>query len=83
MGYVRLHGFQIMAAGFLVVAACAVFYGAGLITHFMTHHLRNATYSCALCGLVIYAIGRTIMYVEQRNKKRDSERADTSNKEPS
>jgi hypothetical protein len=82
IGYLQLHGFHVMMAGFSVVALCAAFFGLGISAHFMTQHLRNATFFCALGGLIVYTTGRILIIVDKRKQNRSSEHADATG-EPS
>ncbi len=61
-------------AGFTVIAGCAAFCGIGVISHFMTHTLRSTTYLCAVGGFILYAIGRILVYVDQKKQKPESKR---------
>ncbi len=81
IGYLEHHGFQIMMTGFAVVAGCALLYAACIITHCAIHNLRKITYSCALGGLVVYAVGRAVMYAQQRKEKKSEARSGNGNKD--
>jgi membrane-associated phospholipid phosphatase len=79
--YLERHGFQIMMAGFVLVALCALAYTGCIIAHRATHHLKNIAYSWALAGLIVYALGRLLMQSDQRRRKRTEKLATNDNKE--
>lgn len=79
--YLERHGFQIMMAGFVLVALCALSYAGFIIAHRATHHIKNIAYSWALAGLIVYALGRLLMQTDQMRRKRAEKLVTNDNKE--
>jgi hypothetical protein len=79
MGFLQHHGFHVMMTGFAIIAACAIYFFFSVMNHHLTLGLKNGIFSCAFGGLIIYATGRILVFLETKRQKTESK---SSSKEP-
>jgi hypothetical protein len=72
MGFLQHHGFQVMMTGFVIIAVCALYYTICIMGHHLTHSLKNAIFSVAFGGLIVYALGRVLVFLENKKQKAES-----------
>jgi hypothetical protein len=69
MGFLQHHGFHIMITGFTIIAVCALYFCFSIVRHHLTLGLKNGIFSCAFGGLIIYAAGRVLVFLENKRQK--------------
>jgi hypothetical protein len=79
MGFLQHHGFHIMITGSAIIAVCALCYIFLMTGHHLTLGLKNGIFACAFGGLIIYAVGRILVFLETKRQKTESK---NSNKDP-
>jgi preprotein translocase subunit SecF len=80
MGFLQHHGFHVMMTGFTIIAVCALYFCFLIMTHHLTLGLKNGIFLCAFSGLIIYAAGRVLVFLETRRQKTESK--SSSSKDP-
>jgi len=73
MGFLQHHGFHLMLTGLAVIGICAVFFVVAVNGHHMTLALKNRIFFIAFGGLIIYAVGRVLAFLENRRQRAEPE----------
>jgi hypothetical protein len=79
MGFLQLHGFHVMITGTAIIAVCALYYIICIMGQHLTLGLKNGIFLCAFGGLIIYAVGRILVFLETKRQKTESK---SSSKDP-
>jgi hypothetical protein len=77
MGFLQHHGFHIMMTGLAMIAVCAFLCCFFFIRHQLTRDLNNQIFSVAFGGLIVYAAGRVLTFLENKRQKAEPGNKDT------
>ena len=69
MGFLQHHGFHLMITGLAIIVVCALYFVISVSGHHMTLGLKNRIFFIAFGGLIIYAAGRVLVFLENKRQK--------------